>query len=247
MSATGASIIKHPDREEINERLMGGESLDKVLSWLKRKYAQMQNAVRKKKLIPSRMTLQAYRRNFLNVEGEVLKELKKERTQRLVEERKRRAIEKVHASEHYQLAKAEYAEGYVAQIANFESCLQTIYVKVNERIAIMESQPTKHLNDKVIVEQCNLLRQILRDYFDMQQALKVDSETNINIDLKRFTEEVRIIKAAIRETINELCPEILPAFLERLREKIDEAKYDQRSSGEEEMESANSVNINIKG
>jgi len=243
MGATGASLTKHPDREEINERLLSGESLEDVLKWLKRKYSYIENPKRRKRLCPNIMTLQAYRKNFLDCEGEVLREIKKERRQRLSEERKRRALERVQASESYQVAKAEYADKYVKHISHTEQCLQDIYLKVSERIAIMESQPTKHLNDKVIVEQLNLMRNILRDYFEMQQALKSETETNISIDLQRVAEEVKIIKAAIRETIIELCPEILPAFLEKLKEKLSTAKADLEASESD----AGSININIRG
>lgn len=234
--ATGASILKHPHKAEIDERLLAGESVEAVEKWLKQRFS------RNKKLQLNKMTLQAYRRNFLNLDGDVLADLKKERSQRLTEERKRRAIEVVHAEPAYQLAKQKYAEEYALQIHDTNNRLEEIYTKVKERMAIMEGEKIHHLNEKVIVEQFRMLKDLLKDAFDMEQKLKDGQQTNINIDVGRMTREVQLIKVAIQETITELCPDIWPTFIEKLKEKMEAARLVM----EEETEFVEGpVNINI--
>lgn len=238
MTATGKSILKHPTREEINERLLAGESVEAVSKWLKQRHS------RNPKMWVNKMTLQAYRRNFLDLDGEVLAELKKERAVKLAEERKRRASEIAQSSGAYQLAKKKYAEGYAYQIENTNEMLQTIYSKMEERIAIIEMEPTKHLNDKVIVEQCRLMKDVLKDHFEMQQQLKEEQQTHINIDVAKITGEVKALKTAIRRAVTRVCPEAWDTFLEVLKEEMDSASIQMAEEVEEDEDM--SVNVHIK-
>lgn len=237
--ATGASLLKHPQKADIDERLLAGESVEAVAAWLKQKNA------RNKKLQVNKMTLQAYRKNFLNLDGDVLADLKRERAEKLSEERKRRALEVSQAEPAYQLAKKQYAEKYALQIHDTNNRLEEIYIKVKDRIAIMEGEKIHHLNEKVIVEQFRMLKDLLKDAFEMEQRVKEDQQTNINIDVTRLTKEVRLIKVAIQETITELCPDVWPAFMDTLREKMEKA----RLILEEDIDlddTEGPVNINIK-
>ena len=236
MAATGKSILKHPAREQINERLLAGESVEAVQNWLRQRFS------RDKRMWVNKMTLQAYRRNFLNLDGEVLSDLKKERSLKLTEERKRRAVEVAHASDSYQLAKSRYAEGWATHIEDTNGMLQTIYDKMEERIAFMEAEPTKHPNDKVIVDQCRLMKDVLKDHFDMQQQLKEDSQTNINIDIAAVMAEQKAIKTAIRKTITRVCPEAWDLFVAALKEEMEFARIQVTEDLDEEL----AVDIHIK-
>jgi len=240
--ATGGSVRKHPNKEEIDERLLAGESVQAVENWLKQKFSK------NKKLQLNRMTLQAYRKNFLDLDGDVLADIKKERQVKLAEEKKRRAVEIVHAEPAYQLAKAKYAEGYALQISQTNQRLEECYRKLQEQMTIMEGEKVHHLNAKVIVEQINQMRGILKDAFDMEQKIKEDQQTNINIDVGRITREIQIIKTAVRETITELCPEVWPAFMEKLKDKLQAARMAETQPEEEETLDIEEpkVNINIK-
>ena len=240
--ATGASVRKHPNKEEIDERLLAGESVEAVANWLKQKFSK------NKKLQVNKMTLQAYRKNFLDLDGDVLADIKKERQAKLAEEKKRRAVEVVHAEPAYQIAKAKYAEGYALQISQTNQRLEECYLKLQEQMAIMEGEKVHHLNAKVIVEQINQMRGILKDAFEMEQKLKDDQQTNINIDVGQMTRQIQIIKIAVRETITELCPEVWPAFMEKLKDKLQAARIADMQSEEEETLNIEEpkVNINIK-
>jgi hypothetical protein len=240
--ATGASVRKHPNKEEIDERLLAGESVEAVANWLKQKFSK------NKKLQVNKMTLQAYRKNFLDLDGDVLADIKKERQAKLAEEKKRRAVEVVHAEPAYQIAKAKYAEGYALQISQTNQRLEECYLKLQEQMAIMEGEKVHHLNAKIIVEQINQMRGILKDAFEMEQKLKDDQQTNINIDVGQITRQIQIIKIAVRETITELCPEVWPAFMEKLKDKLQAARIADMQSEEEETLNIEEpkVNINIK-
>ena len=238
---TGASVRKHPSKPDIDERLLAGESVEAVAAWLKQKFSKQ------KKMQVNKMTLQAYRRNFLNLDGDVLADLKKERQVKLAGEKKRRALEVAHAEPAYQIAKAQYAQNYALQISNTNQRLEECYLKLTEQIATMEGEKVHHLNAKVMVEQIRLMKDILKDAFEMEQKLKESQQTNVNIDITRITREIQVIKAAVRETITELCPEVWSAFMDKLREKLQAARLNEVQASEEEEDIEEpKVNINIK-
>lgn len=228
--ATGASVRKHPNKDEIDERLLAGESVEAVANWIKQKFSK------NKKLWVNKMTLNAYRQNFLNLEGEVLADLKRERKVKLDEEKKRRAIEVAHAEPAYQVAKTKFAEGYVLQISNTNQRHEELYKKLEDQFAIMDGEKVHHLNAKVKVEMINAMRGVLKDHFDMELKLKDSQQTNVNIDIGRITEEIQIIQRVLRETITELCPEIFPVFLKKMNEKLESARLERREEAPKEEE-----------
>ena len=66
-------VLNHPDKEELIKKLLEGESVKGVESWLKDKYP------RKKRMHISYMTLQKFRTEHLNLKGEVLDDIKNRR------------------------------------------------------------------------------------------------------------------------------------------------------------------------
>ena len=234
MSSTGASVRKHPAKEEITERLLHGESPESVAQWLRQKYT------RDKRMWFDKMTLQAYRKNFLNLDGEVLADIKKERKERVKEEKEKHAVQVVQATDAYQLAKVEAAEQYVLQISDTRNRLEELYLKVMERIAILESKPVSHLNDKVICEYLNLLGKTFKDFFEMERSVKADEQTTVEIDIQRIEQELKAIKTAIREAISEICPQVWPTFLEKLSKLSQAPSINQVSIG------SGATNVTIK-
>lgn len=239
MSATGQKVLKHPAKEEIDEQLLAGESVEAVAQWLKQKYSK-----RKSRWV-NKMTLQAYRRNYLNVKGEVLYDIQKERTERQTRERTERTIVARKASDEYQVAKVRVAEEIEHTVSNYKDQLESLLLKTQDRLEIMESQKISHLNEKVIVEQLRLQKELVKEFFDMERSLRSDAEVNINIDVHKITTEMKIIKVALRESINEICPELYSAFMVTLTEKLAAARLHVDNDGLND--SPGGVNISIKG
>jgi hypothetical protein len=238
MTATGKSVTKHPAKDDINERLLAGESVEAVAAWLRAKFGT------RKEMWVNKMTLQAYRKHFLNLDSDVLRDLKLERRKKVEEERKRRALEVVHSSDAYKTALVRGAETAVRQIEDTGSRLEELFEKVNERIKILETQKISHLNDKVIAEYIRLLKDVMKDWFEMQQKLQDNQQTNIDIDVRRITGELKVIKNAIRETITENCADVWPIFCEKLKQKLENARM---IVGDEEEEALDGpVNIHIR-
>lgn len=212
-TSTGALVLKHPNFEEINAKLLNGDSVETVAEWLRTKYR-----TNKRKWI-SKMTLQAYRRNHLNLKGDVLADIKRERDKAVMQEKIARQQEIVKSSQSYQAAKRRLAN----DIIDTKNELLRINQSVWEQIAVLKEagDPKKiHLVSAAITDLLSEARQLIMDYNKLLDNQDKHKEANVNINIGTVKEHQNYLKEAILETFKEVAPELLPIFIERLREKV---------------------------
>ena len=88
-------VLKHPNKDAIIEKLVSGESTREVESWLKEKYPN------KKSYHISYMTLQKFRKDNLNIKGDVLEDIKNKRQEIVSEEAEREKASMLLSSKSY--------------------------------------------------------------------------------------------------------------------------------------------------
>ena len=59
------------------------------------------------------------------------------------------------------------------------------------------------------------------DYNKLLDNQEKNTQTSVNINIGSVQDYQRQLKEALLETFREVAPELLPSFLEKLREKID--------------------------
>jgi len=222
---TGKKVLKHPAKDQIDERLLAGESVDKVAAWIRQKYPQQ------KKFHINKMTLQAYRNNYLNLEGEVLADIQRERRDKRAIDRQRLALERRKSSETFQISKVRIAEQLEMTIVDTKNQLQTLFENLSERIEIMQSQKVSHLNEKVIVDQMRLFKDLIEEVWKMERKMKEDSGTTIGIDAEKAQKQMKAMKSAIKDTFLEIAPELLQPFVQRLAENIGSISFEDDDPG----------------
>lgn len=229
--SANSKIFKHPDKDEITEKLLSGESLQSVADWLKSKYPK------RKKFWISYLTLQSYRKFHLNLEGEVLKEIKEQNRQMELQRLEEKEAQTFKNNEQYQKVKKRVAEN----LLNVNEEILKIHDKVWERIHILEQQAIKHQNDRVITELLSQARSLLVDYSNMlkqQEDSEKNKGTTVNIQFKQQVDQkVGAMKQAIRKTLQIMAPELIPTFLENLRNEFDAL---------EKGDDSNAVEVQVK-
>ncbi len=211
--ATGALVLKHPCFEEINARLLKGESVQHVSGWLRKKFKND-----KRKWI-SKMTLQAYRQNHLNLTGELLAEIKKERQEVLLQEKRGQQHEIVKASKEYQLAKRKLAN----DVLDTRSEILRIHDNIWEQIDVLkEAGDTRklHLVSATVKDLLSEARQLMMDYNKLLDNQEKNTQTSVSINIGSVQDYQKQLKETLLETFREVAPELLPSFLDRLREKL---------------------------
>jgi len=212
-------VLKHPDKDDIIKKLLNGESLRDVERWLKKKYP------RKSRLHISYMTLQKFRKENLNIEGQVLDEIKNKR-------QKRNKIEDAKETQIILQNNNAYQEK-INEIVDSELDVTRRLLEMDKLISSRIEYYYNILNmggdikdDKIFLEYVNTMKSIMQDwkkYIEGVADKKVEHNININI----VNQQITIIKNVVCDVISEIQPSLIPKFVEKLNNKLNEFDYEE--------------------
>lgn len=201
----GASVTVHPDKDEIDKRLLRGESPRSIERWLKRKYKTKDGRI-------SWLTIERYRSSYLNLSGEALKRVKLEQKQKNIEtsaECKNMSIEAVE--------KRKTAINKALDIAESIDYTRRL---IESRISLLTSRDDDK-SEKNLVSYVGQLRQLTQLYFDIMQKIS-DEEEKKGFNIEKVQRQISEIVKVIKDVLMEFAPQLLPIFIERFAEKMKE-------------------------
>lgn len=206
-------VLKHPDKEDIIKKLLDGESLKTVEAWLKKKYP------RRKRLHISWVTLQKFRKEHLNLHGEVLEDIKNARKIKNEESSDQLVKQIIAESSHYQEKINEIAD---AELDASKRLLE-MDALINSRLVyyfnLLESGGGNLKEDKIFLEYIKEYRAILeswKKFIDGHADKKIEHNININV----VNEQINVLKSIVFEVLQEMDPVLVPVFVERLNAKM---------------------------
>ena len=217
-----SKILKHPDKEEIISRLNDGESIRKTYAWLKEKYPN------NKKLWISTVSLQKFRKDNLQLDGKVLKDIQEaaEVQQRAIDEQQRQA--QLEATSAYQDKINEIANTHL-DVSRRILELDTI---IGDRIeywynAIKSGDAIPQQGDKQIQQFMDRQMNLLGQYKKFVEGM-ADKTVEHNVNITVMNEQISLIRDVIRDVIQEFNPDIATLFIEKLNKKLDNLEYSQQ-------------------
>jgi len=212
-------ILKHQDKEEIIRLLTDGESVRDVEKHLKDKYPD------DKGKHVSFVTLQSFRKQHLNLEGKVLRDIQeatsidKQKVELMVQQR--------------QIESSDAYKNKINAIASDHLDVQTQIIQLNavvenrieywyNMIASGEELPAKADNElrKYVDQQINILHQ----YKKMVEGM-ADKTVDHNINVTVMNDQIGVIRDVIKETIAELGTEKAMIFMDRLNKRLSQTTY----------------------
>ncbi len=201
-------VLNHPDKEDIIKKLLEGDSVKIVEAWLKQKYP------RTKRLHVSYMTLQKFRGEHLNLKGEVLDDIKNRRAE--VDKASSEAEAKmiIKASSSYQQKLDEIASNEL----DVSKRLLEMDALINSRIEYyynMLQQGGTPREDKIFIEYINTMKSLMQDWKKYIEGV-ADKKVEHNININVVNEQARILKESVLSVLQELSPDLVPVFIERL-------------------------------
>jgi hypothetical protein len=212
-------ILNHPDKEIIIEKLNNGESVRKIEAWLKSKYSS------NKKLWLSSVTLQKFRKDNLQLEGKVLKDIQEAgRTQKQIEEEQERQ-KQLEASDAYNRKINEIVDSKLdvaRRILELDKIIETRMEYWFNAVASGEEQASK--GDKELRQFMDRQMNLLGQYKKFVEGL-ADKTVDHNVNITVFNDQIVMIQDVIRECIDYFEPEKAMMFLERLNRKISNTSY----------------------
>lgn len=212
-------IMKHCDKEDIIRKLNDGESVRAVEGWLKEKYPTNKN------MWVTSVTLQTFRKDKLNLEGKVLKDIqeaKEVENRKITETMHQRQLEATNA---YQDKINEIAETQLdvhTQIAQLNAVVESRIAYWYNMIASGEELPAKADTElrKYIDQQVSILQQ----YKKLVEGM-ADKTIDYNVNITVFNDQIHLIRKAIRDTIAELGTEQAMIFMDNLNKRLGETSY----------------------
>jgi len=212
-------ILKHPDKEEIIELLNNGESVRGVEAKLKEKYPN------NKGLWLSSVTLQKFRKDHLQLEGRVLKDIQEAgRVQKQMTEEQERQ-KQLEASDAYNRTINEIANSKLdvaRRILELDKIIETRMEYWFNAVSSGEESASK--GDKELRQFMDRQMNLLAQYKKFVEGL-ADKTIDHNVNITVFNDQIAVIRDVIRECIADFEPERAMLFLEKLNEKMANTTY----------------------
>lgn len=210
-------VLRHPEKEEIISKLLQGESVKQVEAWLKKKHP------RTKRLHISWMTLQKFRKEYLNLEGEALNQIKEAR-QKFTKDSKaleRQAI--VASSNAYQEKLAEILDDEIDVTRKMLEMEKIISSRIEYYFNSLNSGANLR-EERVFIELLTQQRELLRDWKKYVERV-ADQTVDHNINITVVNEQLTVLKGIVFEVLKELDPALIPVFVEKLNSKMIDTQY----------------------
>ena len=214
-------VLNHPDKEEIIKLLLDGDSVKEVERWLKKKYPKS------KRLQISYMTIQKFRSEHLNLKGEILDDIKNKRSEvkKSVEEAEVRMM--VSSSSSYRDKIEEIASSELDVSRRLLELDALISSRIEYYYNLLENGGTIR-EDKIFIEYINTLKSLMQDwkkYIEGFADKKIEHNVNVNI----VNNQVNALKEVMYEVIQEMSPDLIPIFVNRLNKKMSMIEYGNES------------------
>jgi hypothetical protein len=208
-------ILTHPDKNTIVKMLAQGQGVRMVSKYLREKYPS------DKKMHISVPTLQAFRRQKLNLEGEALEAVKQATKERAVEKQEKHNDTKLKRLPAYQEKIKEIVDYHV----DIQKELKELFVLAKARMEDLFDKAAR--GEITINEEANLQRYFQIITTNIERWAKY-VEKNVNITV--IEEQMSVMRDAVREIIGEMSPDLALKFLDRLSQKMATLSYRPKSN-----------------
>jgi hypothetical protein len=207
-----AKVLNHPDKEKIIEKLLSGESVKEIESWLEKKYP------RSKRLHISYMTLQKFRSENLNIKGDVLEDIKNKKTEI---DKKNLEIETkmiVQSSNAYQKKIDEIASSELDVTRRLLEMDRLVNSRIEYYFNLLETGGSIK-EDRIFLEYVNTMKSLMQDWKKYIEGV-ADKKIEHNININVVNEQAKILKETILEILREMDPKLIPLFVDRVTYKM---------------------------
>lgn len=208
-------VLLHPEKEEIIQKLLSGDSVKSVETWLKTKHPK------KKRLWISYMTLQKFRKEYLNLDGEVLNEIQAARKEQDEGSTALEAKAILLSSSAYQ----QKINEIVSTKIDSDRKLLELMVLLSSRIEFYfnllqdPNSKTSFKEDRMFMDLVKTQREMVQDYKKYVEKV-ADQRIEHNINVTVVNEQITVLKNIVFEVLQHLDPSLIPVFVEKLNSRL---------------------------
>lgn len=210
-------IIAHPDKDEIIEKLAAGVSVRQIEAWLKAKYPG------NKRCRISFMSLQSFRKNYLKLENDVLKQIQEERRTLALQKKREIEFQNVQKTSGYKVGLANYVQDslidYNNEILNIiEDCKEGI-----KNLKELNEDKGSHLNHQAIATYITRLQDMVQLHrkFIAEQEKKAGDK--LEEDYDTLNQKMEILIESVKDAFAQTNPEGLSVFIQLVKDRMTSA------------------------
>jgi len=211
-------VLRHPDKEEIIKMLLNGESVKEVERWIKKKHP------RSKRLQISYMTLQKFRAESLNLKGDILDDIKNRRAEGQKQDEVLEQKMMIEASSAYQEKIDEIASAELDVTRRLLEMDKLVTSRIEFYYNLLQ-QGGSIKEDKIFLEYINTLKSLMQDWKKYIEGV-ADQKIEHNINFNVINTQVSVLKDSVCEILQDIQPELIPVFLDRVNDKIQKIDAD---------------------
>jgi hypothetical protein len=225
MSDKQNKVFTHPEKEDIIKKLLNGESVKAVEAWLKKKHP------RKRRLQISYATLQKFRKDYLNLQGEVLENIKAAKKEGDLDSKALEAKAILATSTAYQDKLNEIVSNELDANRKILEMMTLISSRIEYYFNMLEMNGGINSGireEKMFVELLNAQRGLVQDWKKYVEGV-ADRTVDHNINVTVVNEQITVLKTIVFDVLKDLDPSLIPAFVEGVNSKLLNTQYDSNN------------------
>jgi hypothetical protein len=217
----GESILRHPNRDVIDEMFKNGSTSEKVSAWLRQHQ-------RDRRWQTSKVSLQYYRKNFLNMSRAEINKARNEAAA-LGKHHDVNALTTFTAAEDYIMMKNEQTEVVKKAVDEFTDMKN----EVMDAIKLLKDQTVDEQGNPVFIPRhYEILEKLvgrfesvntsfIKSFSDMEKLEKEKESSSTTININQAQQESEAVKNATKRILLEIDASKVGRYFEILREEMD--------------------------
>lgn len=224
MPADYSKILDHPNCDEIVSKLMTGVDPKDISDWLKIKYDKPEQSHLK---IPMALMKSFYNDGSIEMYRSIKKDIAIVKSQTGALDNKS-ISDSLKNNKTYKQKIEELAGSEIDILRSIENLLKTALTRTEQIYDLTQQNPSNTRPDNILLRYYETISNMLEKFYKMQHsndALTVNNTIiNNNLNVQYIDDNIAQIQAAIRETCEELDPDIAFLFMEKLSQKMSNLK-----------------------
>lgn len=213
---TYKKIMEHPDKDEIINKLIIGQSLSDIHDWLKSKYTNVSEL----KFVLSEKILKSFQDTYLNFYNDMLIDLSKTKT--AVATNTSDDLELVvKGNPAYKEALVKIANKELDLVAMLSTCAMNIETRMAQIYDLMQEDPN-NINtriDNVVIKYAEVFGNLLEKIYKFKEV-RPDLLVQHNVNIQGTNPHITILHDVIKKVLSRIDLDSSQLFIELLHEEM---------------------------
>lgn len=172
----------------------------------------------------SSSTIQSFKTNYLDVHGQVLKDIKQATKLTRHWARKQDGQEAIAGTKSYQEVISQIAE----QELDTRKRILNVFAIIESRLEVLfnKASEMEHVDkdvEKFLIEYLKQLQGVIDQHKKYEEGYRDQVDINVNVNV--MTEQIQMLRETVREILSEMDPLLTLTFMGRLNEKMRQLTY----------------------